>query len=132
MNKKVKIIFITFVIISVFGFLGFNYVLRGGKRDVASEKSDYQADSKTISDAFVTNIDIANKKYLDKVIEISGSVTAIKDTIVTIDNNVICTFKIANKSIQKNQKMTIKGRIVGYDDLMAELKLDNCSLIEKE
>jgi hypothetical protein len=132
MNIKIKKKNIIFVIIFAFAVLGFNYVLRGGKRDVASEKSDFQADSKTISDAFVTNIDIANKKYLDKVIEISGSVTAIKDTIVTIDNNVICTFKIANKSIQKDQRLTIKGRFVGYDDLMAELKLDNCSLIEKE
>jgi tRNA_anti-like len=132
MNKNVKKKFIIFVIIFAFVVLGFNYVLRGGKRDIASEKSDFQADSKTISAAFVSNIDLANKKYLDKVIEISGSVTAIKDTIVTIDNNVICTFKIANKSIQKDKKITIKGRFVGYDDLMTELKLDNCFLIEDE
>ncbi len=132
MNKKVKIIFITFAIISVFAVLGINYVKRGGTRDILSEKSDFQLDSRTISAAFVSNIDLANKKYLDKVIEISGGVTAIKDTIVTVDNNVICSFKIANKSIQKDQKLTIKGRLVGFDDLMGEVKLDNCFLIEKE
>jgi hypothetical protein len=29
-------------------------------------------------------------------------------------------------TIKKNQKVTLKGRVVGYDDLMGEIKLDQC------
>jgi hypothetical protein len=33
-------------------------------------------------------------------------------------------------NLQSNQTVKIKGRFVGYDDLMEELKMDQCQLIE--
>ena len=43
-----------------------------------------------------------------------------------IDNSIICNLKELDPSITKDQVITLKGRVVGYDDLMGELKLDQC------
>jgi nucleoside-diphosphate-sugar epimerase len=64
----------------------------------------------------------------DKAISISGKVTAVSDSIVTIDQTIICNFKSTDSSINKEQTISVKGRLVGFDDLLGELKLDQCSV----
>ena len=59
---------------------------------------------------------------------ISGIVTAVSDSIVTVDNTIICNFKTPDTTIKKEQAISVKGRLVGFDDLMGELKLDQCTI----
>jgi ssDNA-binding replication factor A large subunit len=129
MNKKLKIIVISIVLIGLFGFVAYNYVMHGGERNLSSETTDFEVTSKAISAEFTTDIDVSNKKYLEKAIAISGTVTAVSGTEITIDNMIICTLKSPNTLVKKKQSVTVKGRVVGYDDLMGELRLDQCFLI---
>ena len=62
------------------------------------------------------------------LVAVSGKVTAVSDSIVTIDNTIICNFKTPDTSIKNEQSISVKGRLVGFDDLMGELKLDQCSI----
>jgi hypothetical protein len=50
--------------------------------------------------------------------------------VVTLDNTIICNLKSPDSSIKKDQAVTVKGRVVGFDDLMGELKLDQCFIIK--
>ena len=120
MSKKVKIIGIMFAAALLVGFSVFNYVFHGGARDLATEEL-----------AFTANVQGATKKYSDKAIAVSGIVTAVTDSIVTIDNTIICNFKSPDTTIKNEQAITVKGRLVGFDDLMGELKLDQCSINKK-
>ena len=131
MSKKVKIIGVVFVVALVIGFSVFNYVFYGGARDLATEDAVFTVTSKNITAEFTANIPAATKKYSDKAIAISGIVTAIADSIVTIDNTIICNFKTPDTTLKNEQAITIKGRLVGFDDLMGELKLDQCSINKK-
>lgn len=131
MSKKIKIIGILFVAALVVGFSIYNYVFHGGARDLASEEVAYTVTSKSISAEFAKNIPAATTKYSDKAIAVSGMVTAVTDSIVTIDNTIICNFKIPDTTIKNEQAITVKGRLVGFDDLMGELKLDQCSINKK-
>ena len=126
MFTKKRILLIITAILIILPFLGYKYITNGAGRNIAAEKSAFIINATAITNEFVTDANTANKKYLEKAIEITGEVTAINDTIVTLNNNVICNFKTANKTITLNQNATIKGRVVGYDDLMGELQLDNC------
>jgi hypothetical protein len=40
--------------------------------------------------------------------------------------------ELLDSSIKKDQPVTVKGRVVGYDDLMAEIKLDQCSILNND
>lgn len=131
MSKKVKIIGVLFVIALIIGFSVFNYVFHGGARDLATEDAAFIVTSKDIIAEFAANVPAATKKYSDKAIAVSGIVTAVSDSIVTIDNTIICNFKSPDTTIKNEQTITIKGRLVGFDDLMGELKLDECSINKK-
>jgi hypothetical protein len=128
MSKKVKIIGILFVASLLVGFSVFNYVFHGGARDLATEDLAFTVTSKNITDEFALNVPGATKKYSDKAIAVSGIVTAVTDSIVTIDNTIICNFKTPDTTIKNDQAITVKGRLVGFDDLMGELKLDQCTI----
>ena len=131
MSKKVKIIGVLFVIALIIGFSVFNYVFHGGARDLATEDAAFTVTSNDIIAEFAANVPAATKKYSDKAIAVSGIVTAVSDSIVTIDNTIICNFKSPDTTIKNEQTITIKGRLVGFDDLMGELKLDQCSINKK-
>ena len=127
MRKKLEIIGILFVVILLVA-ISINYVFHGGARDLASEKVAFTVSSKDIILEFASNVTSATKKYSDKAISISGKVTAVSDSIVTIDQTIICNFQSSDSNIKKEQYISVKGRLVGFDDLMGELKLDQCSI----
>ena len=112
--------------VGILAFTGYNYVMYGGARNLSSEETAYKVSSKSISTEFSSNVETANKKYLEKAIAIEGTITKITGTEVIIDNSIICNLKELDPSITKNQIITLKGRVVGYDDLLGELKLDQC------
>ena len=126
MNKKFKIIIFSIVAIIVVTFAGYYYVMHGGARNLSNEETAFTISSKKITNQFAANVDASNKKYLDKAIAINGIVTNVNGKEVILDNSIICNLKEVDASIQKNQKVTLKGRVVGYDDLMGEIKLDQC------
>lgn len=126
MNKKFKIIALSIMLIGITAFTGYNYVMYGGARNLTTENTAFTVSSKSIANEFATNIDLSNKKYLEKAIAIKGTITKITGTEVIIDDSIICNLKNFDSTIKKNQVVTLKGRVVGYDDLMGELKLDQC------
>lgn len=67
-----------------------------------------------------------------KIVEINGTITAIGKKGITLDGKIYCQFKegLNTKNLQPNTTITLKGRIIGYDDLLEELKLDQCIKIK--
>lgn len=128
MRKKIAIASIA---LSLIGFSGYQYVMHGGARDLSTEETAFTVTATAITTEFSTNLESSNKKYLEKPIAISGKVTAVTETQIILDNTVICSLKKQETSIKNNQSISIKGRVVGYDDLMGEVKIDQCFIINK-
>ena len=128
MRKKIAIVSIA---LGLIGFSGYQYVMHGGARNLSTEETAFTVNATAITTEFSTNLESSNKKYLEKPIAISGKVTAVTGTQITLDNTVICSLKKQETSIKNNQSISIKGRVVGYDDLMGEVKIDQCFIINK-
>ncbi len=133
MNKNLKKGLIVIVVLIVVGYFTFpiikDYLVNNlGKRDVQSEEAVYTLKTKDIVAEFTANEATANEKYLNKPVAISGVVTSVNDKEVIIDEIGICNFTTANATLKAGQTVTIKGRVVGYDDLMGGLNLDQCSI----
>ena len=58
----------------------------------------------------------------------SGIVTAIGSKSVTISNKIYCQFETLNSDLKVNDSIAVKGRCIGFDDLLEEIKLDQCSI----
>jgi len=64
--------------------------------------------------------------WLDKVVILEGVVTSKDENGITLNNRVYCQFSATQKIVVAEQTLKIKGRFIGYDDLLNELKLDQC------
>ncbi|PNQ74671.1 hypothetical protein C1T31_00560 [Hanstruepera neustonica] len=117
------------LLLILIGVLGYNYVYQD-HRDIQSEASVFSVSSKKILEEFQVNSEDSESKYLDKTITVSGTATQIESHAIVLDNSVFCQFpdKIDTK-LQNAKNISIKGRFLGYDDLLKEVKLDQCHII---
>jgi arginine exporter protein ArgO len=133
MNKKMKIILI------IIGVLILGVVIAGpkikdymvnniGKRDLQSEEAAFTLNAKDFVAEFTSKETEANKKYLEKPVVITGAITSVNDKEVILDDVVVCGFSAADASLKKGQKVSVKGRVVGFDDLMGSVNMDQCSI----
>jgi hypothetical protein len=128
MGKKLKIILL-FVAILIIGFLSYNYVMTGGARDLENETSEFTVSASEVFSEFSANSQMATTKYLNKAVEITGKVTNVTDNVITLDQKVSCQLQVSEQ-VALNSQVKIKGRVTGYDDLLEELKLDQCLIVK--
>ncbi len=123
--KKNKKLFIVLSLLLILGLSTYTYVFKE-TATVAVSKPEF----KGTSEEFISNNSTQISEWNAKVIEITGIIFEINDEGVLIDENVFCQFSEHQdlKKLKKNQSVTIKGMVVGYDDLLNELKLNQCTL----
>lgn len=122
--KKITIII---VILLVLCFFGYKYVYHSHK-DIENANSDFSISVTQLISEYATNETEANTKYLDKVISVKGKVTQVDQATKTIviDEKATLIFN-EFKNVQVGESVTVKGRFLGYDELLEEIKLDQCS-----
>lgn len=128
MGKKLKIILI-FSVTLIIGFLSYSYLMTGGARDLEKETSDFNVSASDVFAEFSANAEMATTKYLNKAVEITGKVTNVNANVITLDGKVSCQLQVS-KQVVLNSQLKIKGRVTGYDDLIEELKLDQCLIVK--
>jgi len=127
--KKNKIIFIL-VFVLIVGYLIYSYVYKA-HRDIASEKESFLVTADAIHDEFKADEQKANQKYLDKTIDVYGKISSIdsKEKTIVIDEKMFAVFKDALPAdLKEHSEVKVKGRFIGYDDLLGELKMDQCAI----
>ena len=125
MKKKITI---ALGILIVLVFISFKYLYKS-HRDIAKETVSYSVTVQYVHEAFMKNDSLANAKYLDKTIVIYGEITDIdlSNKIITVDEKLLATFnENLPNDIKLQQNIKIKGRLIGFDDLLEELKMDQC------
>ncbi len=110
-------------------FIGYNYIYQD-HRDIESEAAEFSMPSSEIALRFSEDATSAEQKFLNKTIEISGVISEMNSNDLTIDDKAFCQFSGEIKeAIEVNSKIKIKGRVIGYDDLLEQVKLDQCTII---
>lgn len=128
LQKKIFLFLAVFAIGFVVTFFAIRYyIYNGGKRDIQTEEAAFSLASKDIVAEFTTNAEQATQKYSNKTIVVSGKITEIKANEIVLDETVSCILKLS--PINKiGESVEIKGRLVGFDDLFGQVKLDECSI----
>nr|WP_321244068.1 hypothetical protein [uncultured Psychroserpens sp.] len=126
MRKRI-IVFIVFIILVI---VGYNYIYQT-HRDIENEIAQYKITSNKIALEFIENATETETKYLNTTIEVIGMVSEKDSNTITLDDKVFCQFETSFKNtIVFDSKIKIKGRVIGYDDLLEQVKLDQCTIIE--
>jgi len=127
MRRRNLILIIVILLITYFGY---NFIYQD-HRDIKTETPAFTISALTLTSEFQENPTKAETKYLNKTIEVTGIVTELTKTDLTLDKTIFCSIiKTTNTEIiNLNDKIIIKGRCIGYDDLLEIIKLDQCSII---
>ena len=110
------------------GFIGYNYIYQN-HRNISTETAEYTLQASDLISEFLSNTEAAQAKYLNKTISIQGTITSISDNAITLNNSIFCSLLNSTKTL-KNDLVSVKGRFIGYDDLLEEIKLDQCTITE--
>ena len=111
---KKKVIILLFVILAV--SIGIYFYAYKEHRNIADETSEYVISVKNFEKDFAENASLANLKYLDKTVDIKEKVFATFNDVFPNDLTV-------------GKVLTVKGRFVGYDDLLEQYKIDQITII---
>ena len=126
---KKWIIILIFILLAI---VAYSFVYQD-HRDISDEESVFRIQSNTIESEFSSNYNIAKSKYLNSTIEVAGKVSEYDENTIILDGKVFCQFiDKLDVSLTKDAKLKIKGRCIGYDDLLEQVKLDQCIIIKEK
>ena len=117
-------------IVALFAILLVSYkYLYHEHRDISNEKAIFSVTASGILQDFLLDESKANLKYLDKSITISGKITNIdtKNNTIVIDEKVFVLLKKI-PVVKQSEVIIVQGRVIGYDSLLEEIKLDQAEI----
>lgn len=123
--RKIVIGFIAIILVL---FIGYKYLYHK-HRDISTEVAVFSVSVNQLLNEFTKDETKANSKYLDKSIVIKGKVTNVDTTNKTIvlDEKVFVLLTNSPK-VKLNTEVSAQGRLIGYDSLLEEIKLDQAQI----
>ena len=120
------------IVLIILGVIIHNYIYKD-HRNIETESAVFELSSLDISNEFAINPTASEQKYINKTIELVGIVTEINENNLTLNNQIFCQFNSSslNQLARVKSKIKIKGRVIGYDDLLEQIKLDQCIIIKQ-
>lgn len=134
-NKKITWSLLRILIpLFIIGFTIIYFTYNKPHKDFNKTPSQFTIESKKLISFYQNNSEDANTKYLDKIILITGTITDLEENIIILDNGIVCTLDPSQKiddQIYMGSKISIKGRCIGYDDLLEEIRVDHSFVIKR-
>lgn len=118
---------------AVFTAIFLYFYLYKQHRDIGQEEAQFSISAIELSNEFMENSALSSQKYADKTIEAYGKISSLDavNNSLMLDEKLFFTLSKSDiKNLKVDQTIKIKGRFVGYDDLLEELKMDQCSIVE--
>ena len=109
---------------------GLYFYMYQDHRNIATEDAAYKVSVRTLQSSYSESDSLFNARYLDETIAVSGKVTALDPAgrSIVIDSVLYVQLDTAMPPLKMAEAVTVKGRLIGYDDLLGEFKMDQASL----
>jgi hypothetical protein len=139
MNPFFKITFLIVFVLAQSGVLTGVYMYNRKNIDLQGSEPDFVVTAAELSKEFEGDENSASSRYLNKVIEVSGTVGVVRTgdgnvTSVTLETGnpmsaVICTFTPATQpaDFEQGKEITIRGECSGF---LMDVLLNNCIVVK--
>ncbi len=128
--KQLKWIIPSILILAIAAVLVWKYVINKDIHNVTNEKPAYTVTALALLKEWEANDTASTKKYLEKLVQITGTVTSISSgdsaTVInlgdsTTESNIVCQIDTRNNAaatqVKLNTTVTIKGMVAGANSL---------------
>lgn len=128
MRKKIGIGILVLMLL----FVAVYFYVYKDHRDISTEEESYTMDVKTLFLAYQNNETEADVNYLNKTIVVNGEVSmvSVETQSIVLDEKLFAVFSdkiVSGIKIKSNLK--VKGRLIGYDSLLEQIKMDQCVIL---
>ncbi|MGC1471118.1 MAG: hypothetical protein WA775_00890 [Psychroserpens sp.] len=129
--KRKTIIVLAMVLITVLvASIVYDFTFNSKHRDIANEKAAVMLSAQELYINFKKNEATATAKFLDQVVALRGEITAVENNGIILNNQIQIHFDTEIlPTVVKGTSIRVKGRCVGYDDLLEMVKIDQATLI---
>ena len=115
------------------------WIFQPAAKSVEKQEAEFMFGSSALVHEFETDEEMANSLYLDKVIQVKGTVNNVSDdgTVVVVTlkdpesvSGVLCSFDVNSVSSEKlitGTEITVKGICTGY---LLDVVLTKCALVD--
>ncbi len=127
-----KTILIIIVIVVLGGIGAYFYVFHKPHRDLKNEEASITEQANVVVDKYKEDVNTANTVYLDQVIEVKGVAAEVHPDHIILESGINCSLaeEAQNPEIMAGDEVTVKGRVMGYDDLFEEVRMDFCKVVQ--
>jgi hypothetical protein len=139
MKTYIKILLGVVMFIGLAAILAALYMYNLKHTDMAKAKPDFAVTATALLKEFEDNEAAASAKYINKIVELTGTVATVKpaeNNIVNISlvtesdlSSVICTFAAISdpSSVKAGDEITIRGECSGF---LMDVLLNNCAILK--
>lgn len=125
-KKKIGLALLVLIVV-IIGLATYQYMYQP-HRDIASEKVDFKVTPQALKEAM--SLSNEGPKFLNKVIQTRGKITSVDQHSVTLDDIIQISFESKLPSyLNPEAELIIKGRCIGYDDLLELVKIDQATIL---
>jgi hypothetical protein len=129
---KKKGLLICLLVVCLFALAGYFYMFQD-HRDISVEDATFTLTVSELKSQFTDNAVVANAKYIDQTIAVTGTITSIDKLghAIVLDQKLSAVLKDSiMDGVSPQMLVKVKGRFLGYDDLLEELKIDEAMIIQ--
>ena len=99
--------------------------------DRTMESSAVTLSARELHSGFLGGDSLQSAEWLNQIVEVTGEVQSAKGATVMLVPGVVCTFGESPDRSQclEGSEVTLKGRVLGFDDLFNEVRMDFCLVV---
>ncbi|WP_046759423.1 hypothetical protein [Kordia jejudonensis] len=129
LSKKSKFIIGLVLVIAIGGYLAYSYAYKPHTA-IADMEVAFTGTAKDFLEKIKENP--ASWTQGEKVVELTGVITAKDEKGISLNESIYFQLEegTSTQALSEGQKTKIIGRIIGYDDLLEELKLDKAIILQ--
>ena len=140
MKPYIKVALFVVAFIALSGILAALYYYNLKHTDMSKARPDFIISSTLLQKAFEDNETTASQKFINKIVEVTGTIASVKpgeNNILSISlvtgsdlSSVICTFTAIGDTSKyvPGAEITLRGECSGF---LMDVLLNNCAVIEK-
>ena len=99
-------------------------------KDYAQEEAAQTWRADDLVAAFTADPEAMQARWQEKVVEVSGTVASSSDQGVVLRPGVVANYDPGHApDMPLSGQVTLKGRLVGFDDLFGEVRIDHARLV---
>lgn len=126
--SKGKIIVVAAIVIGLLGAWGAYKIMYKPHETIEEQKVAFKGEA----EAFKTAVSNDSEQWQNAIVELTGTISEVNEKGVMLNETIYGQFKPAyTASKNVGDKVVVKARFVGYDDLLEEIKLDNTIILNQ-